>query len=92
MCISDQIGDIILTPREIMFKNGASVPQHGDRIDYFFLVNSTFLPNFLPTKNDPSHFADRFGRIYYIVIHNHTFHIEWFYHGSPMIMDEIAHP
>ena len=46
----------------------------------------------LPTENDPSHFADRFGRIHYIVMHNHTFHVEWFYHGSQTIMDEVAHP
>jgi len=31
-----QIGDVILTPREIVFKTDAPVPHLGDRIDHFF--------------------------------------------------------
>ena len=38
------------------------------------------------------HFVVRFGRIHYIIMHNQTFHVEWFYHGSQTIMDEVAHP
>jgi DNA (cytosine-5)-methyltransferase 1 len=34
LCV--QIGDVILTPREIIFKTGAPVPHLGDRIDHFF--------------------------------------------------------
>lgn len=34
----------------------------------------------------------RFGRIHYIAMNNQTFHVEWFYHGSQTIMDEVAHP
>jgi hypothetical protein len=31
-----QIGDVILTPREIVFKTNGPVPHLGDRIDHFF--------------------------------------------------------
>jgi len=42
--------------------------------------------------NTTNNLWSRFGRIHYITMNNQTVHVQWFYHGSQTIMDEVAQP